>query len=137
MTEQNSELSTPKTKWREIDSGISFEESIDNQSIRELYEHIETLAYTDTPFVLTCHISAHAELEEDDEYQEFQAPTTYLQNNQPGAVSYIVFQLGKHLAGKAAGFRVQDFWVDNEVNRYTVKILLRPIGLPDLVNLNR
>jgi len=121
----------------EIDSGISFVESVSNQGILELYQFIETLDYPDTPIVVTFHISAHAELEDDNEHQEFRGSTEYLKANPPGAVSYVAFQLGKHLSRRQAGFRVQDFSVDNEVERYTVKLVLRPIGLTDLVNLTR
>lgn len=155
MTEQSSENSTsdpPASQKKEeaaatnnlkvdpegleVDSGISFETSITGVGIRLLYEFVETLDYPDTPITLTFHISAHAELADDDEYKEFQAPLAYLKAHPPQAVAYIAYQLGKLLSQHQAGFRVQDFFVDNTVDRYTVKIILRPIGLPDLVNIN-
>lgn len=124
--------------WPEIDSGMSFDVNVSNKGILELYEFIETLEYPDTPIVVTFHISAHAELENDEEHKEFTAPSTsYLKSPTPQVVSYIAFQLGKHLSQRQAGFRVQDFSVDNSGERYTVKLVLRPIGLPDLVNLRR
>jgi len=84
---------------------------------QDLYEYVESLEITGEPCVVTFHMAPHIQLP-----------------GQGGAPIF-VWALGSRLVKSQSAWRLQKYTVDNTVNRYTLLITLRPVHLPDLVNL--